>query len=52
MHKIKGVGLPFDFNFSSCSDIKPTNFEWSVKDGNYLLHCDFGLLTEPDLEIS
>lgn len=50
MHKIKGVGLPFDFNFSSCSDIKPTNFEWSVKDGNYLLHCDFGLLTEPDLE--
>jgi len=46
--KIKGVGLPFDAQFSSCSNIKPVEFEWSLTEGDYLVHIDGGLFYEPE----
>jgi len=46
--KIKCLGAPFDTEFSSCSDIKPVNFEWSLVEGDYLVHIDRGLLIEPE----
>jgi len=46
--KIKCLGAPFDTEFSSCSDIKPANFEWSLVEGDYLVHIDRGLFIEPE----
>jgi len=46
--KIKCLGAPFDTKFSSCSDIKPVNFEWSLVEGDYLVHIDHGLFIEPE----
>lgn len=46
--KIKCLGAPFDTEFSSCSDIKPVNFEWSLVEGDYLVHIDRGLFIEPE----
>lgn len=48
-YKIKGIGLPFDFKYSSCSNIKPTSFEWCLTDGEWDVHVDRGLLLRPDL---
>ena len=30
MMQVQGVGLPFDVNHSSCSNLVPTNFRWSI----------------------
>ncbi len=30
MMKVQGIGLPFDVNHSSCSNLVPTNFRWSI----------------------
>ena len=50
-HKIRGIGLPFDVQYSSCSNIKPKNFEWSVTSQQYDVHIDQGLLVQPDTTV-
>ena len=45
---LKGIGLPFNPDHSSCSNIKPTNFKWSVEEGIYDVHIDQGLKKRPD----
>lgn len=32
MKKIQAIGAPFDINHSSCSDLKPKNFDWTLED--------------------
>jgi hypothetical protein len=32
MNQMQAIGAPFDIRHSSCSDIKPKHFEWSVDD--------------------
>jgi len=49
--KIRGIGLPFDSQYSSCSNIKPTEFDWSAEEGEYDVHIDQGLLLQPDQEL-
>ena len=51
-HKIKGIGAPFDTNYSSCSNIKPTNFNWCVDSASIVVHIDRGLFLQPDKSIS
>jgi hypothetical protein len=51
-HKIRGIGAPFDINYSSCSNLKPINFDWSLEPGDYEVHIDRGLLIQPDINTS
>ena len=41
--KIKGIGFSFDPQYSSCSNIKPSQFDWSVDQGEYDVHIDHGM---------
>lgn len=47
--KIRGIGLPFDSRYSSCSNIKPIEFDWTMDHGNYDVHIDRGMMLAPDL---
>jgi len=51
-YKVRAIGAPFEIQYSSCSDIKPKNFDWSQESGNFDVHIDNGLLYSPDLIIS
>jgi len=46
-YKIKAIGAPFDLNHSSCSNLKPTNFDWSLDEGDIEVHIDRGLMVKP-----
>jgi len=50
-HKIRGIGLPFEAQYSSCSNLKPTKFDWCLDAGDCDIHVDHGLLFQPDLSI-
>ena len=47
--KIRGIGLPFDPRYSSCSIVKPTEFDWTMDHGDYDVHIDHGMMLAPDL---
>jgi len=47
-HTLKGIGLPFDPSYSSCSNLKPTNFDWSIVTGDIDVHVDRGILLQPN----
>lgn len=40
MEKVKGIGLPFDVNYSSCSSRKPRTFEWTTTSSKYEVYLD------------
>ena len=46
--KIRGIGLPFDPRYSSCSNIKPTEFDWSVEPQEIEVHVDHGMMVNPN----
>lgn len=46
---LRGIGLPFNTQHSSCSNITPTNFNWSDAEGIYDIHIDQGLRKRPDV---
>lgn len=50
-YKIKAVGAPFDTEHSSCSDIKPQNFDWTIDDADTVVHIDRGMFLLPDSNI-
>ena len=53
-YKIRGIGLPFDAQYSSCSNLKPHNFDWiRILDGKgeYDVHVDSGILVQPDYSV-
>lgn len=47
-HKVRAIGAPFDTNYSSCSNITPTNFTWSSEKGDWDVHIDRGMMYQPD----
>ena len=47
-YKIKAYGAPFEIQYSSCSNIKPTQFDWSISEGNIEVWIDDALLHKPD----
>ena len=47
-YKIKGIGLPFETKYSSCSNVIPKKFDWCLDAGDYDIHVDQGLLFQPD----
>ena len=47
-YKIKAINAPFDIKYSSCSNLKPTNFSWSTQEGDYQVHIDRGMLQRPN----
>jgi hypothetical protein len=50
-YKVRGIALPFEAQYSSCSNIKPQKFDWiKILDGkgDYDIHVDNGLLVQPD----
>jgi hypothetical protein len=49
---LKGVGLPFNYEHSSCSDLVPKDFKWSPFNGDYTVYIDNGMKERtPDLSI-
>jgi hypothetical protein len=51
-YKIRGIGLPFDAQYSSCSNVKPQKFTWSIQFGDVDVHVDHGLMHQPHPDIS
>ena len=47
--KIRGIGLPFGPQHSSCSIVKPTEFDWTIDHGDCDVHIDHGMMLAPDL---
>lgn len=47
-NKVRGIGLPFDPQYSSCSNIKPKDFDWVTSMGDWVVHIDECLLMQPD----
>jgi hypothetical protein len=47
-HKVRGIGLPFEAQYSSCSNIKTEKFDWTLEKSKYDIHIDNGLLVQPD----
>ena len=50
-NKVRGIGLPFDPQYSSCSNIKPKDFDWVTTAGDWDVHVDQGLLMQPDSNV-
>jgi hypothetical protein len=48
-YKVKAIGAPFDIQYSSCSNIKPKNFDWVSDVAEWEVHIDHGLLVQPNL---
>ncbi len=45
--KIRAIGVPFDPQYSSCSNIKPKDFDWSIESGEIDVHIDRGMMINP-----
>lgn len=50
-NKVKTVGAPFDTTYSSCSNLKPKQFEWSSDQGEIVVHIDRGMFLLPNPSI-
>jgi len=49
---LKGIGMPFNYEHSSCSDLIPKDFKWSPWYGDYNVYIDHGMKNRtPDLSI-
>jgi len=49
---LKGIGMPFNPEHSSCSDLIPKNFKWSQWYGDYNIYIDNGMKARsPDLSV-
>lgn len=42
--KVKGIGSPFNLDFSSCSNNKPKFFDWSNEDSDFYVLIDYSIL--------
>ena len=42
--KVKGIGSPFNLDFSSCSNNKPKLFDWSNEDSDFSVFMDYSIL--------
>jgi hypothetical protein len=47
-YKVRAIGAPFDVQFSSCSNIKPNNFSWTIDKAEWDVHIDRGIMYQPD----
>jgi len=50
-NKIKAIGAPFDVTYSSCSNLKPKEFEWSIDKENFAVHIDRGMFLLPNAAV-
>lgn len=49
---LKGIGMPFNYEHSSCSNLLPKDFRWSPWHGDYNIYIDNGMKAQtPDLSI-
>ena len=42
--KVRGIGSPFNLEWSSCSNIKPSYFEWSDQESDFDVFIDYAIL--------
>lgn len=42
--KVRGIGSPFNIEWSSCSNNKPTLFDWSDQESDFDIFIDYGIL--------
>jgi hypothetical protein len=50
-HKIRAIGAPFDVEHSSCSNLKPTHFDWTTQPSEYDVYIDRRMMYQPDHSI-
>jgi len=51
-YKVRAIGAPFEIQHSSCSNLKPSNFNWTTEKSEYDVHIDRGMMQQPDFSIS
>jgi hypothetical protein len=50
-HKVRAIGAPFEIQHSSCSNLKPSNFNWTTEKSEWDVHIDRGMMQQPDFSI-
>lgn len=51
IHTLKGIGMPFNHEHSSCSVLTPEKFKWVLGEGDYDIYIDYGMKKqEPNLQ--
>ena len=51
-YKVRAIGAPFEIQHSSCSNLKPSNFNWTTEKSEWDVHIDRGMMQQPDFSIS
>lgn len=47
-HKVRAIGAPFEIQYSSCSNLKPSNFSWTTEHAEWVVHIDRGMMQQPN----
>ena len=47
-YKVRAIGAPFEIQYSSCSNLKPNNFDWTTEKAEWDIHIDRGITQQPD----
>ena len=50
-YKVRAIGAPFEIQHSSCSNLKPNNFNWTAEKSEWDVHIDRGMMQQPDFSI-
>lgn len=50
-YKVRAIGAPFEIQHSSCSNLKPSNFNWTTEKSEWDVHIDRGMMQQPDFFI-
>jgi len=49
---LKGIGMPFEYKYSSCARLTPKTFKWSLTEGDCDIYIDYGMKkSTPNLNI-
>ena len=47
--KVKAFGAPFDIKYSSCSNLKPTLFDWDAYESDIHVYIDYAIINQGHL---
>ena len=51
-YKVRAIGAPFEIQYSSCSNLKPNNFNWTTEKSEWDVHIDRGIMQQPDFSVA
>ena len=44
--RVRAFGAPFDINYSSCSNLKPTLFDWNAYESDIHVYIDYAIINQ------